>query len=77
MALCLGGPVLVMSLCSGWNEGSMAVQSCRPDWAVLHELANAFYAFTLVAAFMAGVPVLIYFVICGVVAFVVARLLVR
>lgn len=77
MVLCLGGPVLVMSLCSGWNEGSMAVQSCRPDWPVLHDLANTFYAFILVAAFMAGIPLLLYIVICMIVAFVVARILVR
>lgn len=77
VALGLFGPILLMSLCTGWNEGTMAVQSCRPDWPVLRDLANIFYAFLLMAAFMAGLPLLIYVALCVLFAFVAARVLVR
>ncbi|MGR3813602.1 MAG: hypothetical protein ACU0AU_05880 [Cognatishimia activa] len=66
-----------MSRCSGWNEGSMQVAACSPDWAWLAEMANSLYAFVLVASFMGGIPILIYLVIVLILSWILARVVIR
>ncbi|MEJ5217486.1 hypothetical protein WG622_04490 [Cognatishimia sp. D5M38] len=66
-----------MSRCSGWNEGSMQVAACSPDWGWLAEMANSLYAFVLVASFMGGIPILIYLIIVLILSWILARVIIR
>ncbi|QTN35980.1 hypothetical protein [Cognatishimia activa] len=70
-------PIWIMSRCSGWNEGSMQVAACSPDWIWLAEMANSLYAFVLVASFMGGIPILIYLVIVLILSWILARVIIR
>ena len=79
MLLCIGLPIYAMNACSGWNEGSMQVARCSPNWASLHELAEGGYAFMLLASFTGGIPILILLVgiwlICFIVSWIMAWIL--
>ena len=53
-------PILAMWQCSGWNEGSMEVESCFIDTSVTRGFANFLYGIVLVSAFAGCVPCCIY-----------------
>jgi len=53
-------PVLAMLNCSGWDEGSMQVQSCVIDSDFIRAYANFYYALLLFSAFMVLIPLIIY-----------------
>ena len=55
----------------------MAVEVCSPNWAWLSDIANSLYAFVLAASFMAGIPILIFLFIVSILAWILARLLIR
>ena len=71
----VAGPILVMMSCTGWNAGSMAVQSCTPDFAFIRALADGFYGFMLVASFALGLPILIYLFLIWLFSFIAALLI--
>lgn len=54
-------PFLLMVNCSGWNAGSMRVQSCTLNFPFAEDLANFAYGLMLLASFGLGIPLLIYF----------------
>ncbi len=56
----VGGPVLVVLNCHGWNEGTMAVTGCLVDTPGLREAADTIYAIGLVSAFTLGLPLILY-----------------
>jgi hypothetical protein len=49
-----------MSNCSGWNEGSMLVQSCYIDNSLTRSLAELVYGLVFMAVLMIGIPLLVY-----------------
>lgn len=53
-------PILIMSNCSGWNEGSMLVQSCYIDNSLTRSLAELVYGLVFMAVLMIGIPLLVY-----------------
>ncbi len=53
-------PILGMMNCSGWNEGSMVVESCIIDGTIFRAYADFYYGWLLISAFMAGAPILIF-----------------
>jgi hypothetical protein len=53
-------PILGMMNCSGWNEGSMTVESCLIDAPLFRDYANLYYNFMLFSALMGGIPIIIY-----------------
>ena len=67
-------PALIMSSCGGWNEGTMAVQSCSPEWPWLYEASNLLYGVLLVSVFILGLPIILYLVVIWLIASLVARL---
>ncbi len=58
------GPIVLMGNCSGWNEGSMQVASCTVDFPLAWSLANLLYGVLLLSAFMLGLPILAYVLVC-------------
>lgn len=70
-------PFLVASACSGWNEGSMQVASCSPDWPFLYGWANVVYGMLLLSAFTVGIPILIYLAVLWLIAFAASRVAAR
>lgn len=75
--LSIAVPILFMSICSGWNEGSMKVAECTPNWMIIQSVANSFYAFMLVASFMMGIPILIYLIVMWVIGCVLAVFVIK
>ena len=58
------GPILIMGNCSGWNEGSMKVATCAVDFPLARDFADLFYGIVLFSAFLVGLPILAYLLIC-------------
>jgi len=58
------GPILIMGNCSGWNEGSMKVANCAVDFPLARDFADFFYGIVLFSAFLVGLPILVYLLIC-------------
>jgi hypothetical protein len=53
-------PILGMMNCSGWDEGSMTVESCMIDGAIFRAYADFYYGWLLISAFMVGAPILLF-----------------
>ena len=58
------GPILIMGNCSGWNEGTMKVATCAVDFPLARDFADFFYGIVLFSAFLVGLPILAYLLIC-------------
>jgi len=54
-------PILAMLNCSGWSTIDGKVSSCIIDGEIFREFANACYGFILLAVFMLGLPLILYF----------------
>lgn len=53
-------PILGVLNCSGWDEGSMQVQSCYIDSEFIRSYANFYYALLIYSAFIMLIPIIIY-----------------
>lgn len=58
------GPIVIMGNCSGFNEGSMKVETCAVDFPLARGLADMLWGVVLLSAFILGLPVLAYVAVC-------------
>lgn len=63
--------------CSGWNEGSMKVNSCVVDFSPLRTYANYYYGFIVISAFLGFLPIIVYIVIGSLLSNSIATILSR
>ena len=60
-AVLVGGPLLLILNCSGYNEGTGVVTSCHVDTPLARELASDIDTLLVIMAFVAELPLLVYF----------------
>jgi len=56
-------PILAMLNCEGFNEGSMAVETCFIDSDLIRGYANFYYGWLVISSFVLFIPIIIYIVI--------------
>ena len=53
-------PILAMYNCSGFNEGSMAVDHCVVDHILIRKYASFWYGVVTISSFMFMIPIVVY-----------------